>query len=122
MALSQEITAFVQAAVRLPGDRLRSIDRDWERLSPHRAVVTELVQGSETVRQDVSDLRAYVLAEARRSAADRAHELLIPEDIYEAVFPAARALLLRKVMENSADPRRAQAYAALTRPFADILG
>ena len=32
-----------------------------------------------------------------------------------------RALLFRKVLENSSDERRAQAFAALTAPYADIL-
>lgn len=121
MPLSQELTAFVRAAVRLPEDRLRRIDRDWNRLYPHRVVVAELVQSSEDVRQDIADLRDYVLAEARRVAADQEQEQLIPEDICEAVFPAARALLLRKELENSSDTRRARAYAELMAPFADIL-
>jgi len=121
MALSQEITAFVQAAVRLPEERLRRVDRAWDRLQPHRAVVAELVQGNLELRDQVRALREYVMAEARRAAAERESERLIPEDIAEAVLPTARALLLRKVLENSSDHRRAQAFAALTAPFADML-
>jgi hypothetical protein len=83
-------------------------------------VVSELVRRSEQVRQQLSALRDYVLAEARRVAAERP-ENGIPEDIVEAVFPAARALLLRGVLENSSDEREAQAFAALTEPFLDIL-
>ena len=48
-------------------------------------------------------------------------ERLIPEDIAEAVLPTARALLLRNALQNSGDQRRAQAFAALTAPFLDIL-
>ena len=121
MTLSQELTAFVQTAVRLPEERLRRVDRAWERLQTHRAVVAELVQGDLELHDQVRALREYVMAEARRSAAERENERLIPEDIAEAVLPTARALLLRKVLENSSDERRAQAFAALTAPYADIL-
>ena len=121
MALSQEVSAFVQAAVRLPEERLRRVDRVWERLQPHSAVVAELVRGNLGLLDQTRELREYVTAEARRSAAERESERLIPEDIAEAVLPTARALLLRKVLENSSDHRRAQAFAALTAPYADIL-
>ena len=121
MAVSPDIQAFVQSAVHLPSERLKRIDRDWDRLYPYRAVLAELIQSSELVRQQVTDLRNYVLAEARRVAEERAEEQLIPEDIADAVVPAARALLLRTVLENSGDQRRGQAFAALTEPFADIL-
>ena len=121
MALSQEVTGFVQAAVRLPEERLRRVHRAWERLQPHSAVVAELVRGNLGLLDQARELREYVTAEARRSAAERESERLIPEDIAEAVLPTARALLLRKVLENSSDPRRAQAFAALVAPYADIL-
>jgi hypothetical protein len=121
MAISPELTAFVQTAVRLSEERLRRVDRAWEGLRPHRAVVAELVQGNQALSDQAKALREYVTAEARRSAAEREDENLIPEDIAEAVLPAARALLLRKMLENSSDPRGAQAFTALTAPYADIL-
>jgi hypothetical protein len=76
MALSQEITAFVQTAVRLPEERLRRVDRAWERLQPHSAVVAELVRGNLGLLDQARELREYVLAEARRSAAERVTEQL----------------------------------------------
>jgi hypothetical protein len=121
MALTPELLTFVQAAVRLPYERLKKIDRNWDRFLAHRAVLTEFVQSSAEFRQEAGDLREYVLAEARRAAAEQTGEQLIPEDTAEAVLPAARALLLRGVLENSPDQRRAQAFAALTEPFAEIL-
>jgi hypothetical protein len=121
MALLPEVTAFVQAAVRLPEERLRRVDRAWERLQPHSAVVAELVRSNPTLLEQARELREFVIAEARRSAAEREQERLILEDIAEAVLPTARALLLRKMLENSSDQRRAQAFAALTAPYADIL-
>ena len=121
MALLQEVTAFVQTAVRLPEERLRRVDRAWERLQPHSAVVAELVRSNPTLLEQARELREFVIAEARRSAAEREKERLIPEDIAEAVLPTARALLLRTVLENSGDQRRAQAFTALTAPYADIL-
>jgi len=121
MAISQELAAFVLAAVSLSEERLRRVDRAWERLQPHRAVVAELVQADQGLSDQAKGLREYVMAQARRSAAERADENLIPEDIAEAVLPAARALLLRPMLENSSDPRRSQAFTALTAPYADIL-
>jgi hypothetical protein len=121
MALSPDLLTFIQSAVRLPSEVLKRIDRDWDRLYPHRLVLTELVQGSDELRRDASELREYVLAEARRAAAEHPGEQLIPEDTAEAVVPAARALLMRGILENSADPLRAHAFAALTEPFRGIL-
>ena len=121
MALSPELLTFVRSAVRLPSEVLKKIDRAWDRLYPHRGVLTELVQSSDQVRRDATELREYVLAEARRAAAEHPGEQLIPEDTAEAVLPAARALLLRGILENSGDPRRMQAFAALTEPFRDIV-
>jgi hypothetical protein len=121
MAVPPEIRTFVQSAVRLPFERLKKVDREWDRLYPSRAVVAELIQSSERIRQQVSELRDYILAEARLVAAERTEEHLIPEDITDAVAPAARALLLRGALQESGDQRRAQAFAALTEPFVDIL-
>jgi hypothetical protein len=121
MALTPELLTFVQAAVRLPYERLKKIDRNWDRFLAYRALLTEVIQSSAEFRQEAGDLREYVLAEARRAAAEQPGEQLIPEDTAEAVLPAARALLLRGVLENSPDQRRAQAFAALTEPFAEIL-
>ena len=86
-----------------------------------RAIVSELVQDSPQIRAEVAALREYVIAEARRAAEERPEDRLIPEDIAEAVFPAARALLLRKALLESARPERGRAYDALTAPFADFL-
>jgi hypothetical protein len=113
--------AFVQAAVRLPQERLKRIDEAWEELYPHRIVLGDVIQSSPELRQQVTALREFALAEARRAAVEHPEEQLIPEDLFEAVFPAARAVLLRGLLENSSDQRRAQAFAALTAPFADIL-
>jgi hypothetical protein len=46
---------------------------------------------------------------------------LIPEDLAEAILPAARALLLRSELEKSDDPRKVRAYSALTLPYEDII-
>jgi hypothetical protein len=119
-ALPPHVLAFVQSAVRLPSERLKRIDRDWDQLFPHRMAVSEFVRSSEEVRREVSVLDAYVLAEARRAAAESPEDA-IPEDIVDAIFPAARALLLRSALENSNDERMARAFAVLTEPFVDIL-
>src|SRR4051812_2028764 len=122
MSLSPEVIGFVRAAVSLPEDRLRRIDREWDRLQPHRAVMVEFLQaGPEELRNHARELREYVTAEARRAAAERPAERLIPEDIVEAILPAARALLLRRILVKATDKRGPQAFAALTAPFDDIL-
>jgi hypothetical protein len=120
MSLTPELMDFVRAAVRLPEHRLKAVDQAWDKLYPHRAVITDLAQ-REGVLSDLIALREYVLAEARRVVAERPEEQLIPEDILDAVLPAARALLLRNLLEKSSDAERAQAFAALTAPFADLL-
>lgn len=121
MGFPPELIAFIQAAVRLPEDRLRRIEREWERLAAERAIVSQLVKDSQEVREEVTALRDYVTAEARRAADERAEEKLIPEDIAEAVFPAARALLLRKALLEESSPERGRAFDALTAPFVDFL-
>jgi hypothetical protein len=121
MGFAPELIAFIQTAVRLPEDRLRRIDREWERLAAERAVVSELVKASQEVREEVTALRDFVIAEARRAAEESAEEKLIPEDIAEAVFPAARALLLRKALLDESTPERGRAFDALMAPFADFL-
>lgn len=122
MTIPPELRAFVQTAVRLPEDRLTSVDREWDRLQPHRAVITELIQtGPEELRDQARSLRDYVMAEARRAAAERTGERMIPEDIAEAILPTARALLLRSALETSDDPRKVRAFTALTQLYGDII-
>ncbi len=115
---ADQLEAFVRAAVRLPRERLRRIDREWDSMHAHRAVVAELVQSSKGVREEVIALRDYIVETARD--ADSTGDL-VPEEVAEAIFPAARAILLREVLETPGNPRRAAAFAALTRPFQDIL-
>jgi hypothetical protein len=125
MPLHPDLEAFVQAAVRLPHDRLRRIDRQWDRLSPQRAVVSELVQASNEVRVQMGQLREYITVAARMASATGEAETgpraLLPEEVTEAVFPAARAVLLRDLLEKSDVPGRAAAFEAITASFLDIL-
>ena len=122
MTLPPDVVAFVRAAVILPEERLVRIDREWDRLQEHRSVVAEVVRsGPEELKSQTRQLREFVLAEARRAATERPDERLIPEDMTEAILPAARALLRRRALQSSEDPRRSRAFAALTAPFTDIL-
>lgn len=125
MPFPADIEAFVQAAVRLPHGRLRKIDRQWDDLSAERRVISELVQASDEARVQVSQLREYIAVTARMAGAAGQAETgptsLLVEDVTEAIFPAARALLLRELLENSTTPGRAAAFAALTAPFLDIM-
>ena len=126
MPFEPDFVAFVQAAVRLPHDRLRRTDRQWDKLGAERRVLSGLVReaGAE-VRHQVEQLRDYILTAARMAAATGETETgtraLLPEEVAEAVLPAARALLLRPHLERSNTPERAAAFAALMAPFLDIL-
>jgi hypothetical protein len=125
MPFNSAIEAFVQAAVRLPHDRLRKIDRQWDSLAAERRVVSELVQASNELRLQMGQLRDYITLAARMAGAtreaDSAPTSMLAEDVAEAVLPAARAVLLRELLEDSSPPGRAAAFAALTAPFLDIL-
>jgi hypothetical protein len=125
MPFAADIEAFVQAAVRLPHERLRRIDRQWDSLSAERRVISELVQANNERRLQMSQLRDYIAVAARMAGAmgeaESGPTSLLLEDVTEAIFPAARALLLRDILETSTTPGRAAAFAALTAPFLDIL-
>jgi hypothetical protein len=126
MPFEPQVVEFVQAAIRLPADRLRRIDRQWDKLSAERRVMSEVLRetGAE-IRLQVEQLRAYILTAARMAAATgdigSGTKALLPEEVAEAVLPAARALLLRAHLEGSNTPARAAAFAALTAPFLDVL-
>jgi hypothetical protein len=125
MPFDPNIEAFVQAAVRLPHDRLRRIDRQWDRLASDRRVVSELVQASNETRLQMGQLREYIVLASRMAGATGEAETgpagLLAEDVAEAILPAARAVFLRDLLENSTTPGRAAAFATLTAPFLDIL-
>jgi hypothetical protein len=125
MPFEADVVDFVQAAVRLPHDRLRRIDRQWDKLTADRRVVSEVIQASSEVRHQMEQLREYIVTAARMAAAtgevETGPRALLIEEVAEAVLPAARAVLLRKQLEKSATPGRAAAFAALTAPFLDVL-
>jgi hypothetical protein len=125
MPFDPELEAFVQAAVRLPHDRLRRIDRQWDRLASDRRVISELVQASNEIRLQMGQLRDYIVLAARMAGATGEAETgpggLLAEDVAEAILPAARAVFLRDLLESSTTSGRAAAFAALTAPFRDIL-
>ncbi|MFL5404188.1 MAG: hypothetical protein ACJ8BF_15400 [Gemmatimonadales bacterium] len=119
-----DVEAFVQAAVRLPHQRLRKIDRSWASLASERRVVSEVAQDSDEMRLEVYRLKQYLIAQAHAAGItgdDSGAGSLLPEEVAEAIFPAARAVLLRDLLQGSGLPERAEAYSALTAPFADVL-
>jgi hypothetical protein len=120
-----DLEVFVQSAVRLPHQRLRKIDRQWDKLFAERGVVRELMQSDNEARLRLSQLREYITIAARMAEASgeagSGTTALLPEEVAEAILPAARAVFLRKVLELSSMPGQAAAFAALTAPFLDIL-
>lgn len=125
MPFHPDVEAFVQSAVRLPHDRLRRIDRQWDQLQTDRRVVSELIQGNNEIRVQMGPLRDYITMTARMAeatgVAGAGPSAMLVEEVVEAILPAARAVLLRDVLEKSTTPGRAAAFAALTSPFAEIL-
>jgi hypothetical protein len=125
MPFPPDVEAFVQSAVRLPHDRLRRIDRQWDKLQSERRVMSEVVQGNSELRLQMGPLREYITIAARMAeatgVADTGPSSMLVEEVVEAILPAARAVLLRDLLEKSTTPGRAAAFAALTAPFADIL-
>jgi hypothetical protein len=125
MPFHPDVEAFVQAAVRLPHDRLRRIDRRWDKLQSDRRVISQVVQGNNEMRLQMGPLREYITIAARMAeatgVADAGPNSMLVEEVVEAILPAARAVLLRDVLEKSPTPGRAAAFAALTEPFVDIL-
>jgi hypothetical protein len=125
MPFHRDVEAFVQSAVRLPHRRLRQIDRQWDLLQNDRRVVSEVVQGNNEVRLQMGPLRDYITIAARMAEATGVAETgpysMLVEEVVEAIMPAARAVLLRDILEKSATPGQANAFATLTAPFLDIL-
>jgi hypothetical protein len=125
MPFPPEVEAFVQSAIRLPHSRLRQIDRQWDRLQADRRVVSEVVQGHNEIRAQMGPLRDYITITARMAEATGVAETgpssMLVEEVAEAILPAARAVLMRDLLEKSRTPARAAAFAALTAPFRDIL-
>jgi hypothetical protein len=124
-SFSPEVEAFVQSAVRLPHERLRKIDRQWDQLATERNVISDLMQSNHEVRMQLGRLREYITTAARMAEATgesgSGATALLSEEVAEAVLPAARAVFLREKLETSSIPLRAAAYSALTAPFLDIL-
>jgi hypothetical protein len=125
MPFHPDVESFVQSAVRLPHDRLRRIDRQWDKLQSERRVMSEVLQGNSELRLQMGPLREYITIAARMAeatgVADTGPSSMLVEEVVEAILPAARAVLLRDVLEKSTTPGRAAAFAALTSSFADIL-
>jgi hypothetical protein len=125
MPFTPEVEAFVHAAIRLPHSRLRRIDRQWDKLQADRRVISEVVQANNEIRLQMGPLRDYITIAARMAEAagiaENGPTSMLVEEVVEAILPAARALLLRDVLEKSTIPAQAAAFAALTAPFADIL-
>jgi hypothetical protein len=125
MPFHPDVEAFVQSALRLPHDRLRRIDRQWDKLQSERRVLSEVVQGNNEIRLQMRPLRDYITIAARMAeatgVADAGPSSMLVEEVVEAILPAARAVLLRDVLENSTTPAQSAAFAALTAPFVDIL-
>lgn len=125
MPFPPDLEAFVQSAIRLPHSRLRQIDRQWDRLQSDRRVISEVVQGSNEIRAQMGPLRDYITIAARMAEATGVAETgpssMLVEEVVEAILPAARAVLMRDILEKSPTPARSAAFAALMAHFRDIL-
>ena len=118
-----QVRGFVHQAVRLPSSflvdvRSRVTTGD---LSHHAAVVQELVAASPTTRRSAEALRTLILQEAWTAPRQPASEDINPDGVADTLIASAEALMEREVLERSPDPRRRDAYAALTEPFRALL-
>ena len=119
-----EIVGFVHEAVRLPHERLRKVDRQWDGLHAEQVIVTRLLQSGGNLREKVRALRGLIRekAELAVKAGDADESGMLVDEVVMAIYPTARALLLRSALESSPDPERSRAYTALTEPFRDLIG
>jgi hypothetical protein len=118
-----QVREFLQKVVRLPPSHLadvhgRVMNGD---LARHAAIVGDLVAASSAARESAQALRTLILQEAWTAPRHPASGPVNPDWIVDTVIASAQALMEREVLENSADPRRREAYAALTEPFRAIL-
>jgi hypothetical protein len=118
-----QVREFVHKVVRLPPSRLRELhDRVMNGdLSRHAAVIRDLIAASPAARESVDALRTLILREAWTAPRHPASGPVNPDWIADTVMASAQALMEREVLERSPDPRRRDAYAALTEPFRAIL-
>jgi hypothetical protein len=118
-----QVRGFVHQAVRLSSSLLADVHRRVTTgdLSHHAAVVQELVAASPTTRHSAEALRTLILQEAWTAPRQPASEDVNPDWMAETLIASAEALMEREVLENSSDPGRRDAYAALTAPFQGII-
>jgi hypothetical protein len=122
MPFSPGLMDFIQAAVRLPPDRLSEIRQQWDELQSVQAFVAHIVQANRALRREMDQLRSYIVASAGQArAAGDIDASLSDDEVAEIVFPAARSVYLRDTLEYSTDSGRVTAFKALTKPFEDIL-
>jgi hypothetical protein len=118
-----QVREFVHKVVRLPPGRLAEVHERVMNgdLSRHAAAVRDLIAGSSVARESADALKTLILQEAWTAPRHPASGPVNPDWIAETVIASAQALMEREVLENSADPRRRDAYAALTAPFQGII-
>jgi hypothetical protein len=118
-----QVREFVHKVVRLPPSGLAEVhDRVMDGdLSRHAAVVRDLITASPAARKSAEALRTLILQEAWTAPRHPGAGPVNPDWIAESVLASAQALMEREVLENSVEPRRRDAYAALTAPFQGII-
>jgi Arc/MetJ-type ribon-helix-helix transcriptional regulator len=118
-----QVRGFVHQAVRLPSSLLADVHSRVTTgdLNHHSAVVRELVAASPSSRHSAEALRTLILREAWTAPKQPASEDVNPDWMAETLIASAEALMEREVLERSPDPRRRDAFTALTEPFRGIL-
>src|SRR5688572_17060417 len=122
-SISPALRYFVMRAVQLPPDRLAAHRTRvlGGAFLLHDGTVVEVMNGYPRGREHTAELRKFIEAEAAATA-QAVRGLMRPEAIADAVLPAARALMLRDMLEAAhPEGRRQRAFRALLEPFADIL-
>jgi hypothetical protein len=118
-----QVRGFVHQAVRLPSSLLADVRNRVTTgdLSRHATAVRELIAASPSTRHSAEALRTLILQEAWTAPRHLASEDVNPDWIADTLIASAEALMEREVLEHNPDPRRRDAYAALTEPFRALL-
>jgi hypothetical protein len=118
-----QVRGFIHRAVRLPPSLLTDVHSRVMTgdLNRHAVTVRELVAASPSTRHSAQALRTLILQEAWIAPRHPASGPVNPDWVADTLIASAEALMEREVLESSSDPRRRDAYAALTEPFRAIL-
>ena len=122
MPFSPGLVDFIQAAVRLPHDRLSEIRQQWEEMQSERTFLAHMVGSDRALRREMDQLKSYIVTAAVQARAEsKSQGSMTDQEVAEIIFPAVESVFIRSKLEYSADSAKATLFRSLTKPFEDIL-